>query len=296
MSKNQTPTAQNTVLSKKSDIPKHSRARSNAANMAAWGGGGMGGGMGGRHGWRHGRLRNGRLGWGLGMGGMGAGGMGGMGRPSSRRHGRPRREMRHGFAQHRPGSSRRAVPRWVAVAASAAAASARRTSASNHDNAGPLFVGDRHPPLANHTNSNGSYDHEHDQPAWFRHPHDAHPAGRNGARRRAPGCRPRRCLGQRTRPRVTTNQQFLEDIALKDTLKINDALSVFKMVLESLPDSVTVYPTENYYYFKFNYGGTQFSGNIRLENERRDKGQVHFAFAPEYSEWKTKISPRCSKF
>ncbi len=90
-----------------------------------------------------------------------------------------------------------------------------------------------------------------------------------------------------SRPRIHTNQQFLEDLALKDMLKIKDAASVFQMVLDSLPDRVTVYPTENYYYFKFNYAGVQYSGNIRLENERRDQGQVHFAFAPEYSEWKS---------
>jgi hypothetical protein len=89
------------------------------------------------------------------------------------------------------------------------------------------------------------------------------------------------------RPRIHTNQQFLEDLAVKDTLKITDAVSVFSMVLESLPDRVKVYPTENYYYFKFNYAGVSYSGNIRLENERRDQGQVHFAFAPEFTEWKS---------
>ena len=88
------------------------------------------------------------------------------------------------------------------------------------------------------------------------------------------------------RPRIHTNQQFLEDLALNNTLKINDAVSVFQMVLESLPDRVTIYPTENYYYFKFNYAGVQYSGNIRLENEKRDQGMVHFAFSPEYTEWK----------
>jgi hypothetical protein len=89
-------------------------------------------------------------------------------------------------------------------------------------------------------------------------------------------------------PRIHTNQQFLEDIALSNTaIKLTDAVSVFGMVLNSLPDRVTVYPTENYYYFKFNYAGVQYTGNIRLENERRDRGQVHFAFAPEYSEWKS---------
>ena len=97
------------------------------------------------------------------------------------------------------------------------------------------------------------------------------------------------------RPRIHTNQQFLEDVALNNTLKIKDAVSVFSMVLESLPDRVTIYPTENYYYFKFNYAGIQYSGNIRLENERRDEGKVHFAFAPEYTEWKSSEEPAVFK-
>ena len=87
------------------------------------------------------------------------------------------------------------------------------------------------------------------------------------------------------RPRIHTNQQFLEDLAIQNTLKTTDAVSVFKLVLDSFPDRVIVYPTENYYYFKFNYGGVSYSGNIRLENEKRDQGQVHFAFAPEFTEW-----------
>jgi hypothetical protein len=87
-------------------------------------------------------------------------------------------------------------------------------------------------------------------------------------------------------PQLHTNQQFLEDLAVTDAFDVKDALSVFRFVLNSLPDRVKVYPTENYYYFKFNSGGVSYSGNIRLENERRDRGQVHFAFAPEFSEWK----------
>ena len=89
------------------------------------------------------------------------------------------------------------------------------------------------------------------------------------------------------RPRLHTNQQFLDDLGLNETLKINDAISVFGFILESLPDRVKVYPTENYYYFKFNYGGVNYAGNIRLESERRDLGEVHFAFAPEFTEWKS---------
>ncbi|MGH6771092.1 MAG: hypothetical protein ACRECO_18955 [Xanthobacteraceae bacterium] len=96
-------------------------------------------------------------------------------------------------------------------------------------------------------------------------------------------------------PRLQTNQQFLEDLAVANAFDIKDALSVFRFVLNSLPERVTVYPTENYYYFKFNYGGVSYSGNIRLENERRDQGQVHFAFAPEFNEWKQEEDPAIFK-
>jgi hypothetical protein len=47
-----------------------------------------------------------------------------------------------------------------------------------------------------------------------------------------------------------------------------------------------VYPTENYYYFSFHHRGVRYAGNIRLENETRDQGRIHFAYEVEAADWK----------
>ena len=39
-----------------------------------------------------------------------------------------------------------------------------------------------------------------------------------------------------------------------------------------------IYPTENYYYFRFALKGVPYAGNIRLAVADRDKGRVHFAY------------------
>lgn len=59
-------------------------------------------------------------------------------------------------------------------------------------------------------------------------------------------------------PRVYTNQQYVEDSMAKLPFDIGDVKSVFRMVLSSLPNEVTVYPTENYYYFWFNHDGIKY--------------------------------------
>jgi hypothetical protein len=48
---------------------------------------------------------------------------------------------------------------------------------------------------------------------------------------------------------------------------------------------VTVYPTENYYYFSFFQAGVRYAGNIRLAIDLRDKGLVAFAYFREASAW-----------
>ena len=40
---------------------------------------------------------------------------------------------------------------------------------------------------------------------------------------------------ENSRPRIHTNQQFLEDLALNNTLKVNDALSVFRWCSKACP-------------------------------------------------------------
>ena len=81
-------------------------------------------------------------------------------------------------------------------------------------------------------------------------------------------------------PTLATNQAFLEELRSTATLEIDDIQAVFAYILLTLPDEVTVYPTENYYYFQFYHGSIQYAGNIRLAASDRDKGLVHFAYFP----------------
>ncbi|MGH6768412.1 MAG: hypothetical protein ACRECO_05250 [Xanthobacteraceae bacterium] len=85
--------------------------------------------------------------------------------------------------------------------------------------------------------------------------------------------------------RLFTHQSYVEDVLHRSTLQIEDIKSVFAFVLGSLPERVKVYPTENYYYFRFVHNGAQYAGNIRLA-ENRDQGFVHFAYSIDFAEWK----------
>jgi len=77
---------------------------------------------------------------------------------------------------------------------------------------------------------------------------------------------------------LRTNQDFIEQISKAPPFDVEDATAVFRFVFRSLPDAVRVYPTENYYYFKFFHGGIEYAGNLRLAASDRDRGILHFAY------------------
>jgi hypothetical protein len=81
-----------------------------------------------------------------------------------------------------------------------------------------------------------------------------------------------------TRPRLHTNQAEIDELLRATELRIDDPLAVFAFVLNSLPDRVKVYPTENYYYFSFAHQGVRYAGNIRLDRTDRDDGKAAFAY------------------
>jgi hypothetical protein len=87
------------------------------------------------------------------------------------------------------------------------------------------------------------------------------------------------------RPRVFTNQEYLEDVSRETALPLDDPKAMLAFVLEGLPGRVKVYPTENYYYFYFYHRGARYAGNLRLDAKDRDEGKVHFAYFPELNEW-----------
>jgi hypothetical protein len=53
---------------------------------------------------------------------------------------------------------------------------------------------------------------------------------------------------------------------------------VFRLVFERLPPAVKVFPTENYYYFRFDCDSREVWGNVRLDAEDRDRGLIDFAY------------------
>jgi hypothetical protein len=86
-------------------------------------------------------------------------------------------------------------------------------------------------------------------------------------------------------PTLRTNEAYVEEVARTTALAVNDPMAVFAFVLNSLPDRVKVYPTENYYYFRFFRGGAPYAGNIRIEPADDGKVTVHFVYYQDGSEW-----------
>ncbi|WP_423067236.1 hypothetical protein [Devosia sp. CN2-171] len=80
---------------------------------------------------------------------------------------------------------------------------------------------------------------------------------------------------------ISFNEHMIE--GLKRQLDLADPLAVFRLVFEALDTDVVVYPTENYYYFKFDANGRTIAGNLRLDASDRDDGIIHLGYF-EYDE------------
>ena len=61
---------------------------------------------------------------------------------------------------------------------------------------------------------------------------------------------------------VTTNDYFIK--GLYETFNLSNDKEVFAYVFSQLDDEATVFPTENYYYFKFVAAGKKFGGTFSL--------------------------------
>jgi hypothetical protein len=86
-------------------------------------------------------------------------------------------------------------------------------------------------------------------------------------------------------PKLHPLEAYVDEVTRETTLAVGDPMAVFAFVLDSLPDRVKVYPTENYYYFNFYHGGAPYAGNIRIEPADEGKVTVHFAYYQDWTEW-----------
>jgi hypothetical protein len=86
-------------------------------------------------------------------------------------------------------------------------------------------------------------------------------------------------------PKLDTIEAYVDEVTRSTALDVKEPMAVFAFVLNSLPDRVKVYPTENYYYFNFFHGGAPYAGNIRIEPGDDGKVTVHFVYYEDWSEW-----------
>ncbi len=73
------------------------------------------------------------------------------------------------------------------------------------------------------------------------------------------------------------NQHLIEGFT-SNPINLVDPDTVFRRVFQGLPEEVTVFPSENYYYFILNEGGRQVWGNIRLPAGQRELGILSFGY------------------
>jgi hypothetical protein len=74
-------------------------------------------------------------------------------------------------------------------------------------------------------------------------------------------------------------QQSINEGYYKDEVDLEDPDAYFSHIFSRLPDEITVYPSENYFYFVDYISGRQIWGNIRLPSGRRERGVLSFGYA-----------------
>jgi hypothetical protein len=77
-------------------------------------------------------------------------------------------------------------------------------------------------------------------------------------------------------PILKTNENYIRNI--NNEISLDNTINVFKLVFNLMKPEVTVYPTENYYYYQFESSGKTIKGNIALFADERDDGKLNFAF------------------
>jgi hypothetical protein len=97
---------------------------------------------------------------------------------------------------------------------------------------------------------------------------------------------PGAAIAQSQMPVLHTNQAYIEEVTRESTLDVKDPKAVFAFVFANLPDKVTVYPTENFFYFTFIDNGVPYDGNITLAASDRDEGKVNFAYSQDLQDWR----------
>lgn len=76
---------------------------------------------------------------------------------------------------------------------------------------------------------------------------------------------------------MQTNENVINGWRERHT-NLRDSLAVFRRIFAGLNDTVTVYPSENYYYFSFTAEGKSLCGSMSLFPHERDSGRIGFGY------------------
>ncbi len=89
-------------------------------------------------------------------------------------------------------------------------------------------------------------------------------------------------------PGIFIPNEDIIDGFYETNLNLSNDTEVFRYVFSNLKDEVIVYPTENYYYFRFPYAGKVIWGALALSATERDNGTIGFGYS-EHSEDTTNL-------
>ena len=81
------------------------------------------------------------------------------------------------------------------------------------------------------------------------------------------------------------NENEISGLDRRLNADMDDSRAVFVEILKRLPPTVRVYPTENYYYFRFTNGGLGYAGNILLAHSVIGAGKVMFNYFVATTSW-----------
>ncbi len=94
------------------------------------------------------------------------------------------------------------------------------------------------------------------------------------------------CRRRGIRVQINLNQSYIESVTAEPALDVSDPMSVFASVFASLPEDVHSLSDGKLFSISIStMAETRFCGQHQADALDRDKGIVHFAYFPDYTEW-----------
>ena len=77
---------------------------------------------------------------------------------------------------------------------------------------------------------------------------------------------------------LNTNEKMINELYQDTELDIDNVDDVFAYVLSQTDDTLTIYPSEGYYYFNFYHQGNLIKGNMLVGHKLRQQSSLSFIY------------------